>query len=124
LAATGLKPTELAWAAGILDGEGCFTMGDSPCVCVESTSRETTEELFRILGGNCVAVNRRTNADRAVFRWRVYGKTATDICEELKSYLREKEPQAELLIHALHFPPRSAMRESIKSRLKKLKKAE
>ena len=99
-------------------------MRDSPCVCVESTSRETTEELFRMLGGNCSAVSRRTNADRAVFRWRIYGKNAIKLCGVLKAYMREKSHQAELLIHSLRFPPRSAMRNSIKSRLKKFKKAE
>ena len=99
-------------------------MRDSPCICVETTSRETTEELFRILGGNCAAVKRRTNADRAVFRWRVYGKNAIQLCEVLKEYLKEKRNQAELLIHSLKFPRKSAMRNSIKSRLKKLKKAE
>ena len=121
---TGQRHIDLAWASGLIDGEGCFTFHKSVTIRVETTSRACVEELFRIFGGSCAAVKRRTTGDRSVFSWAIYGKKAINVCVELSGLLKDKEIQAILLSRIHKYPPRSAMRESLQSRLMKLKRTE
>tara|TARA_B100000700_G_scaffold325762_1_gene435383 strand:- start:1568 stop:1837 length:270 start_codon:yes stop_codon:yes gene_type:complete len=87
------------------------------------TSKSTIEKLHQILGGNCAAINRKTNKNRQVFRWRVSGSEAIEICKLLLPFLVEKQKQAELVSIFYRFPPNSAMRESIIHRLSELKRS-
>jgi len=119
---TGLKLTDLSWAGGLLDGEGCFRASTTPTISVESTSKNTVERLYELFEGTCSAEKRRTASGRQVFRWRVYGKNAVKVCESVLPYLVEKQKQAELLILFYRYPKRSAMRRSISRRLSKLKR--
>ena len=120
---TGQKPTEIAWAAGLIDGEGTLAVFPSPSVTVDNTSKEVVEALHLMFGGKCYALNRLTNAGRQVFRWRVCGAEATQACLSVADHLREKDIQAILLSRFHLYPPRSAMRESLRVRMKHLKRA-
>ena len=119
---TGQKPTDLSWASGLLDGEGCFMFHSTAIIAVDSTSKTTVERLYKILGGSCSALNRRTDSNRPVFRWRITGPSAVLACRLIKEYLVEKKKQAELLIIFNRFPVNSAMRESLRQRLSDLKR--
>ena len=120
----GQKLTDLIWASGLLDGEGCFTAanGRTPCIAVESCSKTVVEVLHSLWGGSCTIKKRRTVMDRPVFVWRIYGEEAVSVCEQVLPYLKEKKSQAALIPLIKRFPPRSAMRESIVDRLKYLKR--
>ena len=120
---TGLKPTDAAWAAGLIDGEACLTFHSSPCISIDSTSPSVIEEVHRIFGGNCCPVNRRTSIGRPVFRWRIYGEDAVQVCKLTIEYLRDKKEQALLLSRVYRYPPKSAMRAAIVRRIKTLKRA-
>lgn len=112
----------MSWAGGLLDGEGCFRATKCPVISVESTSKSTVEKLHELFDGTCSAEKRKTNSGRQVFKWRVYGKNAKAVCEDVLPFLVEKKPQAELLVLFYRYPARSAMRRSIARRLKELKR--
>ena len=119
---TGLRLTDMAWCAGIIDGEGCFSLEPSSArISVESTSRITIESLFRILGGKASVIKRKTQAGKTVFRWYTHKNMAYETCEKLIEHLVEKKAQAELLMIYLKYPFKSAMRESIRSRMRQHK---
>ena len=119
---TGQKPTDMAYVAGILDGEGCFRWHNSPCIGVDTTSKETAQTLYDLCGGSCSVLKRKTNANKTVFRWTIYGANAVNLCRLIGPYLTEKKMQAELLISLVKYPPNSAMRNSIRDRLDRLKR--
>ena len=119
---TGQKLTDLSWAGGLLDGEGCFRASNTPTISVESTSKHTVERLHELFGGTCSAAKRRTASGRQVFRWRIYGRKAVAVCAATASYMVEKQKQAELLMLFYRYPKRTAMRRSISRRLSQLKR--
>ena len=121
---TGLKPTDLAWAAGLLDGEGCFHIhNQSPVVKCVMTSKKPIRDLYEIFGGKCAAAKERSGPfNRPVFRWTIYGREAAAFCAVIKDFLREKREQAHLLSIYRRYPLRSAARKSIEKRLKSLKR--
>ena len=119
---TGLKPTDAAWAAGLIDGEGCITFSRSATVSIDSTSPSVIEEMYKIFGGKCRAVNRRTSTGRPVFRWVAYGELAVRVCLSTLEYLRDKREQASLLTSIYKYPANSSMRKAIILRIKTLKK--
>ena len=120
-ALTGQRLTDVSWSAGYIDGEGCFRMSTTPIISIDSTCRTTIENVYRILGGNCYALKRKTAVGRPVFRWKVFGDAALECCEILVPFLKDKKEQAFLLSTIYKYPPNSAMRGSIKRRLKNLK---
>lgn len=109
----------MAWCAGLIDGEGCFFVSKSQArIQVDSTSKSTIESLYRILGGRATACSRKTVSGKTVFRWCTHQNAVGETCEKLLDHLIEKKDQALLLMVYLKYPPKSAMRESIKTRLK------
>lgn len=118
----GQRLIDLAWAAGLIDGEGCIMIRGSVAVDVQSTSRHLIQRLHDILGGRCSVESRRTRQNRAVFRWRIYGQEAVAALDHLLPFLVEKKKQAQLACCYYSYLPGSAMRESIKKRIKQLKK--
>jgi len=118
----GRRLTDLAWAAGLVDGEGCVQVRGSVALDVQSTSRRIVERLYEILGGRCYIEKRRTRYNRPVFRWRIYGQDAVAALDHLMPFLIEKKKQAQLACCYYAYPPNSAMRWSIKKRITQLKR--
>lgn len=116
---TGLKPTDLAWLAGIVDGEGYVCYSSTAVVQVETITPELADVPAAMFGGS-VSVKKRRNAD--VYRWSVYGDKALKVLEHIIPYLTYKKAQAEIVLHSGKYPPRSAMRKSNKDRLSYLRK--
>ena len=110
------------WLAGLVDGEGCLRFQTSPSITVESTCRTVIEECNRIISGSCTAVKRRTSLGRPVFRWRIHGKKAIEASVAIAPFLKDKKEQAILLASIYNYPPKSAMRDAIIRRLKRMKK--
>ena len=123
LAAIGQRLTELAWAGGLIDGEGCITISSLTLrLDVQSTSRITIETLYQMFGGSCAVESRLTRSGRTVFKWSKYGKKARDCLSRVLPYMVEKKRQAELAVSYYNFPSHSAMRESVVRRIKLLKR--
>ena len=120
---TGQRRIDVAYLAGLVDGEGCFLFNGGPHLRVESTSRCVIEKMHEVFGGSCAVAKRKTALNRIVFMWSAYGPTASSIAEELAEFLIDKRIQAILMSRIQKYPPGSAMRESIKIRLKSIKRA-
>lgn len=118
----GQRLTDLSWAGGLIDGEGCITAARGVRLEVQSTSRATIERLRELLGGKCYVESRKTAKGRTVFRWVLYGAEAQKVLQDLSPYLTEKKEQAALVIKFYSYPTKSAMRASILERLKRLKR--
>ena len=100
--------TELAWAAGIIDGEGCILVrrtkrpgGGSPIftliVSVNMTHRPTVARLAEIFHcGGCWANPPRGARRRPMYLWTICTKNARAILRRIRPYLVTKAHQADL----------------------------
>ena len=97
-----MKHTEedLAYAAGYLDGEGCFKFTNgTPEVCVENTYVHTLEWFSEMFGGACRAKTKPENPKwRQAFAWHATGDNARNCIKAVLPYLQEKLPQAKILL--------------------------
>ena len=103
---------DLGWAAGIIDGEGCITVGrkrtkDSVLgwryallIDVTNTSRVMLLRLRMMFGGT-ISVERRSLTGKAFWQWRLYGRGAQGALAILEPYLIAKRAQAQI---ALRYP--------------------
>ena len=119
----GQRLTNLGWASGLLDGEGCFRVASRTIsIAVESTSKVTIAKLYELFKGSRGVSSRRTSAGKTVFLWRVHGHAAKKILMQIIPYLIEKKKQAILLSRYYNYVPRSEMRETIERHVKELKR--
>lgn len=93
----------LAYAAGFLDGEGCFSayegQGWKVRISCDNASPEPIAWLQRHFGGTATESSRRRRANhRRMHHWAVVGTAAGALCEAIAPYLKQKAPQALLLI--------------------------
>jgi hypothetical protein len=99
---------ELAWAAGLFDGEGtiCTTKGNSPnrlriYMAVAMADEEVVNRFFSALGiGKVEALGARTPKHKSIWRWRVWTRdTVRDSFLLLEPYL--SAPKRAQGFHAL-----------------------
>lgn len=90
----------LIYAAGFLDGEGCFTSNPTGKIAVtmSNTYRPVVEWFVDQFGGCISKGEKRENHHRLCYTWRVTGVKAEELCRCICAYLKEKSPQAALLI--------------------------
>lgn len=100
---------ELAYCAGIWDGEGCFCIGYSPVklrrkseywflvasICM--TDPQPLRKLSKLFGGNlhCYA---RKGVHKSVWEWKLWSRRAANFALALLPYLTVKKKQARLAI--------------------------
>lgn len=96
--------TDLAWAAGFIDGEGCFSVvfgnhgGHYVMLSVNNTSVEGLDRLQSIFGG-CISNQTYRNVNyKPTSLWRVQGVSAAKVTELVLPFLTVKKQQAELLL--------------------------
>ena len=63
---------EMAYYAGIIDGEGCISYYKSLGVSVEGLYPKTLIEMHTVFGGSVSEIKRANK--RRYYRWRIYGK--------------------------------------------------
>jgi hypothetical protein len=97
VAAKSPSNLDFAWAAGFIDGEGCFRYDTTPRLTVSNTHLPTLRWLKRLFGVGSVSAS-GNHRGRPQFRWLVSGENAIEVIEELVPYLREKKPQAQLVL--------------------------
>lgn len=118
--------TDIAWAAGFLDGEGCFlawrkpherrdgTVVDlwTPRVSASQVVAAPLERIQAMFGGVVSERRARTVSGRRSFEWRLTG--ATPLCAALPvliPYLMVKREQAEVVLRlAQRVVPQTARR--------------
>ncbi len=113
---------EMAYYAGIIDGEGCISYYKSLGVSVEGLYPKTLIEMHTVFGGSVSEIKRANK--RRYYRWRIYGQDAGRCLQMLLPYLREKKEQAEVGLEAMCYPKHSDKRKMLTAHLKALKKVE
>lgn len=97
---------KIAWAAGFVDGEGCFIMqpntgSDSYTIALDVTQThpEPLDILASLFGGKVKVRKAPTAAGNVVYIWHMGGvKKITPIIEALLPHLVLKKRQAELIL--------------------------
>lgn len=101
-----VRDTDLAWAAGIVDGEGCILIyeahtktGDTWVLrlIVTNTDMRMLDRLRVIFNcGNIAIQRRRDSRHKTAWRWEVSAKKAEQVLSLIKPYLVNKRDQAEV----------------------------
>ena len=94
-----MKHTEedLAYAAGFLDGEGCFKFTNgTPEVCIENTYVYTLVWFTEMFGGTCRVKTKPENPKwRQAYAWAATGDNARNCINAVLPYLQEKLPPSQ-----------------------------
>jgi len=101
---------DLAWAAGIIDADGCVTLHGSsgtakgfrrPGIAVDNTDGEILAELVRLFGGSLVKKKRTKEHHRQCWSWRLYGADKIiSFLSSLRPYMRNnfKRERARMIV--------------------------
>ena len=104
-----MKPTQLAYFAGLLDGEGCIRVKRqrkywgpkqaiegwqySIAVYIANTCRQPLDDACAMFGGSVAEQSAHTN--KPVYRWMVGQKQAETFLRAVRRYMRIKGAQAD-----------------------------
>ena len=119
-----MKHTEYAYAAGYLDGEGCFKFHHgTPVVSITSTYVHTLLWFKKMFGGSTRAKKKQDNPNfRQAHYWEISGDNARSCIKNVLPYLQEKTTQAKILLEISSYPPRSHRRTQLEQELRDLKR--
>ena len=107
------KTTQLAYCAGIIDGEGCIrvkrteweryrgdrkTPGYHASIQVKMVNRDAMDFLAEVLSGTVRVEKRGQSNRRPLYQWSLADLKAETALHMLLPFLRMKKPQAQLLI--------------------------
>lgn len=109
------KATDLAYMAGIVDGEGCFWLGEIPkkdgdgyvtkhyrgVLKIDNTDKRLLDWIDTVFSGTASARCRTTSTkqfEREIFTWTATGDRLLDMCELLLPYLIIKKEQCTIMI--------------------------
>jgi hypothetical protein len=112
---TSYKNTDLAYLAGIIDGEGCFFITKVPkkegdgyvsehyrgLLKIDNTDYKLIEWLNKVFSGSNSAATRTTSSrqfEREVFSWIATGDRLLDLSELVMPYLVVKKEHCENMI--------------------------
>lgn len=102
----------LAWAAGLIDGEGCVSIASGinkrsggryyrADLIVSNTNRALLEPLLAMFGGRIDNLNRNGGKRRHAFQWKVTGSAhAAEVLSKVRPWLIAKARQADLAVQA------------------------
>lgn len=87
--------TEIAWATGLFDGEGCVTTlypkRSQVRLEIQMVHKPTLERFARAVGGNVHKSYEHRRKNRIQWRWRVCDNDALSIARKLLPYSCEKK---------------------------------
>jgi len=92
-----MKDTELAYVAGLMDGEGSICLSHRhkrdkyrcPNVTITSTTRALVEIPLQLFGG-CICTHKTYKEHhKPHWSWRLYGNSAIKFCTDIYPWLRE-----------------------------------
>lgn len=93
-----MQDTDIAYAAGFFDGEGCISITKNGAVDVRiiNTANNVLVRLQSLFGGSITERSQRVNKKQYAYSF--YGQDAIEFIKTLKPYLLEKLPQAETIL--------------------------
>lgn len=94
--------TELAYAAGLFDGEGSISASRSShspanwrvIVAVSMCDKAPVEFMARVFGGRALEIKQKTKSGKAIYQWAVYCRNAAEVLKLLLPYLLVKSDKA------------------------------
>jgi hypothetical protein len=93
-AAGQMTTTQIAWLAGLLEGEGCFRFGgrSSPVIQLQMTDVDVIKRVARSLGVEAKPQPARAGrfGDKVIWRLDIYGDKATEIMRLILPYMGER----------------------------------
>lgn len=107
-----MQPTEAAWLAGYIDGDGCITLTKrsgrqfrDPWIVIDSCDLEMLEYVQSIAGGAIVPKAKSKEHHNQAFSWRLKGALKINsVLSQVYPYLRcpVKRDRAKMLIQEWH----------------------
>jgi hypothetical protein len=90
--------TDIAYAAGFFDGEGCISISKNGAVDIRvtNTAKNVLVKLQNIFGGSIT--DRTQKANKTQYAYSFYGENAIEFIKLIKPYLIDKAPQAEAIL--------------------------
>ena len=95
------------WAAGFLDGEGCFALTKKGQGCHETTRtavvhiaqirKAPLDRMAEAFGGD-VRIMRVNNKDQTIWQWAVTGRRVIPLIEAVLPYLAGKQDEAQAVL--------------------------
>ena len=107
----GMKQVELAYLAGIIDGEGCISFARrlkkyiTPTLQVTNTNRDLIDWLHVCLGGNVYRRKDDRPTRKESWLWSVAGQKALLIIRDIRPYLLVKRKQADIVLALPRYAP-------------------
>jgi len=111
-----MKRTDLAYIAGIIDGEGCIRAQIwesknklaryNTIVTVEMVDKTPLQFIQNLFGGRINKHTSKISERKLRWRWQVTGKEAEQLLVAVKPYLLTKKAQAEIGLRVLRDHPR------------------
>lgn len=102
---TALAPTELAYLAGIIDGEGCVSLQVrkgryvTPTIQITNTDRRLTDWLLdHIDGGSVYRRPGYKEGHKPTYLWRCAGRIARGVLGDVRPFLLLKGEQADVVL--------------------------
>lgn len=110
------QSTHLAYMAGIIDGEGCFWIGEIPkkngdgyttahyrgVLKIDNTDKRLLDWMDTVFSGTSSARCRSTSSrkfERTIFTWTATGDRLLDLCEQVIPYLVIKKEHCQNMIN-------------------------
>ena len=113
----------MAYIAGYLDGEGCFTFVNTPVIEITNTYPHTLMWIKQFFGGTVSMRSNTRNADkwRTTYRYKICGSNALHMCRSVSPYIQEKKLQVEAVLAMSKLPKQSEARKQLQKELSSLK---
>jgi len=124
-----LIDVELSWLAAYTDGEGYMDLDTSARVVWTATHRPTLEYIQSLVGGKFRTLAKQATQRKPRYQVTLTGPRARTVLAQVLPWLREKKPQAELILSYVPGRPgrrddaRLAQKADIRRRLKELRHA-
>ena len=82
----------IIWAAGFLEGDGCFTLvkGKYLCVTVDQVNPEPITDLVRWFGGNLYHRARKNTKKKEIYTWTLTRQDGAALMMTIYSFMSEK----------------------------------
>ena len=98
-----MKKTDLAYFAGIFDGEGCIIIRKvkgyhNVMVAVANTNEWLCRQFYFSFGGGVRLRSKQIQNRQPIWAWQAYSSDAKNTLVLLLPYLKLKKPQAEIAI--------------------------
>ncbi len=83
-----MQTTEIAWLAGLLEGEGCFTRNtSSPKIAVRMTDLDTIERVADLMDTKTISTYVREGNRKTQYETTIYGQRAITIMKVVRPWM-------------------------------------